>query len=96
MGNRIEIIFFCLWLYYIPSRCILQDFFIKNYKLIINFQIVMFYLDYLIILENLFDILPQITLLTFCQFHCFFVNLWYNVRKGLVNGKKKENSYEPA
>jgi hypothetical protein len=56
----------------------------------------MFYLDYLIIRENLFDILPQITLLTFCQFHCFFVNLWYNVRKGLVNGKKKENSYEPA
>lgn len=40
--------------------------------------------------------MSQFTSLNFCQFHCFFVNLWYNVRKGLVKGKKKENSYEPA
>lgn len=56
MGNRIEIIFFCLWLYYIPSLRVLQDFSIINYKLFINFQIVMFYLDYLVIYEYLFDI----------------------------------------
>ncbi len=49
-----EIIFFCLWLYYILSLCILQDFSSKNNKLFINFQIVSFNLDYLIICEYLY------------------------------------------
>lgn len=44
-----DIFFFCLWLYYIPSLFVLQDFFYKFCKLIINFLIVLNYLDYSII-----------------------------------------------
>lgn len=70
-----EIIFFCLWLYYILSLCILQDFSLKNNKLFINFQIVLFNLDYLIIYEYLFVFYVTIYFVKFLSIPLFFCKL---------------------
>lgn len=70
-----EIIFFCSWLYYILSLYILQDFFNKNSKLIINIQIVSIYLDYLIIYEYLFDIRAANYIVIFLSIPLFFCKL---------------------